>query len=69
MSELLTNILNRVGDLLFSHTQNTVDYNSNSQCFSSFSFFFLFFIFFLFFFQISYFFFFFHLFFFQNYFC
>jgi hypothetical protein len=28
---LLTNILNRVGDLLFPPTQNTVDYNSNPQ--------------------------------------
>jgi len=28
---ILTNILNRVGDLLFPHTQNTIDYNSNSQ--------------------------------------
>jgi hypothetical protein len=37
----LTNILNHVGDSLFPHTQNTVDYNSNPQCFSFFFSFFL----------------------------
>jgi hypothetical protein len=63
---ILTNILNCVGDSLFPHTQNTVDYNSNSQCF------FIYLSFFRFFFQnffFNFFYFFFHLFFFQNYFC
>jgi hypothetical protein len=42
---LLTNILNCAGDLLFPHTQNTMDYNSNSQWFFSFFFYFSFFFF------------------------
>ena len=40
LSFQLTNILNHVGDSLFPHTQNTVDYSSNPQCFSSLFFFF-----------------------------
>ena len=70
LSFQLTNILNRVGDSLFPHTQNTVDLFV-FFFFANFSFFFSFVFFFckIIFFQLSYFFLFFHLFFFQNYFC